>query len=213
MDTLEKFIEYFIALMSSSPIEFVFYAALIIVMFIIFFISLFRIILLGRKVILLSNLSRFLNGKISPCFFIIPGFKGQHEGFPYKIELWNSGRHNSSRDCLGIFFERRTPFNMTIHTRGESSLADVKTGNPDFDNRFVVYSSDVWPVSNYLKTPDVQEHISALFLLDYTELQITKNRVQVEKLSSDVKVLAVDLERTRLTKTIKSLAFLAKSLS
>ncbi|MFA5180932.1 MAG: hypothetical protein WC405_06395 [Syntrophales bacterium] len=175
---------------------------------------------LRRKRIIFHQLSTFLNGRITASFFK-PGFKGQHEGFPYEIEHMMGGENTP--EYLRIFFERPTPFKMTAIPRGKSFLADlaskqwfsdeVKTGNHEFDDRIVVYSNDVWPVSNYLTTTGVQENISALFLLDYEELQIAKNRVQVEKPSEGVKGLAIDLEMTRLTETIRRLAFLAKILT
>jgi hypothetical protein len=171
-----------------------------------------------------KSLFTFLNGKFtSNIFSQIYGdsFKGVHEGFPYTIKLkrsiWGDGSSPGSPAMLTIFFERRTPFNMIVNSLARPGLwrstKKVKTGNPDFDNRFVVYSNDAWPVSNYLKTSDIQEHISALFLLGYEELHIAKNKVRAERSFGRETDLAIEFDNTRLTKTIKSLAFLAKSLS
>jgi len=213
MDALARFIENFHAQMISSQLPFIIVPVFIIIIY------LFIMSALRKKRALFRSLSTFLNGRITSSFFK-PGFKGQHEGFPYEIEHMMGGENTP--EYLRIFFERPTPFKMTAIPRGKSFLAnlankqwftdEVKTGNPGFDDRVVVYSNDVWPVSSYLKMPDVQEHISALCLLDYSELQIAKNRVQAEKPSDGVKSLAVDLEMTRLTETIGRLAFLVKSL-
>ena len=213
MDTLAKIIENFQAQMTSTQLPFIIVPVIIIIIF--FFIA----SSLKKKKIIFSRLSAFLNGKITSSFFK-PGFKGQHEGCLYEIEHVMGGENTP--EYLRIFFERPTPFKMTAIPKGKSSLDnlagkqwfadEVKTGNPAFDDRIVVYSNDVWPVSNYLKAPDIQEHISALFLLNYTELQIAKNKVQVEKPSIGVKGLAADLDITRLTETLRQLVFLAKSL-
>jgi hypothetical protein len=174
---------------------------------------------LKKKRLLFQGLSTFLNGRITSSFFK-PGFKGQYEGLIYEIEHMMGGENTP--EYLRIFFERPIPFKMTATPRGTSFLEnlakkqwfsdEVKAGNPDFDNRIVVYANDVWPVSTYIKKTDVQEHLSALFLLGYTELQIAKNRVQAEKPSNGVKELSVDLEISRLTETIRRLASLAKIL-
>ena len=213
MDTLAKIIENFHAQIISTQLPF------IVVPFFIILIFIFIISYLKKKRIIFSKLSIFLNGKITSSFFK-PGFKGQHEGYPYEIEHLMGGENTP--EYLRIFFERPTPFNMTAIPRVKSSLDnmtskqwfsdEVKTGNPGFDDSIVIYSNDVWPVSNYLAAPDIQEHINALFFLDYTELHIAKNRIQVEKPSEGVKSLAVDLDIAKLTETLRRLAFLAKSL-
>lgn len=167
-----------------------------------------------------KNLFTFLNGKFTSNIFSLfygDSFKGMHEGFLYTIKLnrSNSGRE-SSPAMLTMLFKRRTPFNLIVNSLARPGLwrstKKVKTGNTDFDNRFVVYSDDVQPVSNYLKMPDIQEHISALFLLNYTELQIAKNKVQAERSFGRETDLAIEFDKTRLTKTIESLSFLSKSL-
>jgi len=213
MDVLAKYIEDFHAQMTSTQLPFIIVPVFIVIIY------LFIMSALRKKRALFRKLSTFLNGRITSSFFK-PGFKGLHEAFPYEIKHMMGGE--DTPEYLRIFIERPTPFKMTAIPRGKSFLAslankqwfseEVKTGNHTFDDRVVVYSNDVWPVSTYLEIPDVQEHISALFLLDYTELQIAKNRVQAEKPSDGVKNLAADLERTRLTETIRRLAFLAKSL-
>ena len=212
MDVLAKYIEDFHAQMTSTQIPFIIVPVFIVIIY------LFIMSALRKKRALFRKLSTFLNGRITSSFFK-PGFKGLHEAFPYEIEHMMGGE--DTPEYLRIFIERPTPFKMTAIPRGKSFLAslankkwfseEVKTGNPAFDDRVVVYSND-GPVSAYLKMPDVQEHIGALFFLDYTELQIAKNRVQAEKPSDGLKNLAADLERTRLTETIRRLAFLAKSL-
>jgi hypothetical protein len=171
-----------------------------------------------------KKLFTFLNGKFTSNIlsqFFSCTFKGVHEGFPYTIKLRTSGGGGEEAAKLNIFFERHTPFTMSVFPKGGVPLANigslhwypqkVKTGNLDFDNRFVVYSDDVLPVSSYVKTPDVQEHISTLFLLGYQELNIAKNKVRAEKYIGD-EGLAIDFDKTRLTKTIESLSFLTKSL-
>ena len=50
-------------------------------------------------------------------------------------------------------------------------------------------------------------------VFNYTELQINKNRVQVERSFGKETDLAIEFDKTRLTKTISSLAFLTKSLT
>jgi hypothetical protein len=167
-----------------------------------------------------KNSFTFLNGKFtSNIFSRISGdsFKAMHEGFPYTIKLKDSSRGGGySPAMLTIFFERRTPFNMIVNSLASPgqwrSTKKVKTGDPDFDNRFVVYSNDSLPVSNYLKMSEIQEHISALFLLGYEELHIAKNKVRAERSFGRETDLAIEFDNTRLTKSIKSLAFLAKSL-
>jgi len=213
MDALAKIIENFHAHMISTKLPFIIVPVFIIIIY------LFIMSSLKKKRVVFRELATFLNGRITTSFFK-PGFKGQHEGIPYEIEHTMGGE--DTPEFLRIFFERPIPFRMTAISKGKSFLEnlakkkwfsdEVKTGNPDFDNLIVVYSNDVRPVSTYIKTTDVQGHISALFLLGYTELQIAKNRVQVEKPSNGVKELVVDLEMTRLTETIRRLAFLAKSL-
>lgn len=213
MDSLAKVVENFHAQMISTQLPFIVVPVFIIL--IIFFI----ISSLKKKRVLFRKLSTFLNGKITSSFFK-PGFKGQHEGFLYEIEHIMGGENTP--EYLRIFFEKPTPFKMAAIPRDKTILGnlaskqwfadEVKTGNPSFDDRIVIYSNDVWPVSNYLKTPDIQQNINALFLLDYTELQISKNRIQVEKASEGVKTLAADLDIIRLTETLRSLAFLARNL-
>jgi hypothetical protein len=213
MDALANIIEIFHSQMISTKLPFIIVPVFIIIIY------LFIMSSLKKKRLLFHGLSTFLNGRITASFFK-PGFKGQHEGFPYEIEHTMGGENTP--EYLRIFFERPTPFKMTAIPKGKSFLGnlatkqwfsdEVKTGNSDFDNRIVVYANDVWPVSTYIKRPDVQEYISALFLLGYTELQIAKNRVQVEKPSEGVKGLIIDLEITRVTETIRRLASLAKTL-
>jgi hypothetical protein len=214
MEALAKFIENFHAYMISTKLPFIIVPVFIVVIYLVIMSS------LRKKKVVFSRLDTFLNGRMTTGFFK-PGFREQHEDIPYEIEHMLGGENTP--EYLRIFFERPTPFKMTAIPRGKSFLADlavkkwfsdeIKTGNREFDERIVVYSNDVWPVSNYLAAPDVQGHISALFRLDYTELQIAKNRVQAEKPSEGVKGLAVDLEATRLTEVIGRLAFLAKSVS
>jgi len=213
MDALAKVIENFHDQMISTQLPFLVVPVFIVIIF--FFI----ISSLNKKRVIFSKLSGFLNGKITSGFFK-PGFKGQHEGYLYEIEHMMGGENTP--EYLRIFIDLPTPFKMTAIPRGESTMDnlaskqwftdEVKTGNPGFDDRIVIYSNDVWPVSNYLKTPDIQESINAIFLLNYTELQIAKNRIQVEKPSEGAKGLAIDLDITRLTETLKRLSFLARSL-
>lgn len=213
MDALAKIIENFHSQMISTKLPFIIVPVFIVVIYFFIMSS------LKKKRILFRQLATFLNGKITASFFK-PGFKGHHEGFPYEIEHLMGGE--DTPEYLRIFFEQPTPFRMTATPRGTSFLEnlakkqwfadEVKTGNPEFDNQIVVYTNDVWPVSTYIKMPAVQEQIRALFLLEYTELQIAKNRVQVEKPSNGIKGLAVDLEPTRVTETIRRLAGLVKGL-
>ena len=213
MDVLAKVIENFHAQMISTQLPFLVVPVFIVIIY--FFI----ISSLKKKRVIFRKLSTFLNGRITSSFFK-PGFKGQHEGYLYEIEHMLGGENTP--EYLRIFFNRPTPFKMTAIPRSESTMDnlaskqwftdEVKTGNQGFDDRIVIYSNDVWPVSNYLKTPDIQESINAIFLLNYTELQIAKNRIQVEKPSEGVKNLAVDLDITRLPEILRRLALLAKSL-
>lgn len=213
MDALAKIIENFHSQMISTKLPFIIVPVFIVVIYFFIMSS------LKKKRILFRQLATFLNGKITASFFK-PGFKGHHEGFPYEIEHLMGGE--DTPEYLRIFFVQPTPFRMTATPRGTSFLEnlakkqwfddEVKTGNPDFDNQIVVYTNDVWPVSTYIKMPAVQEQIRALFLLEYTELQIAKNRVQVEKPSNGIKGLAVDLEPTRVTETIRRLVGLVKGL-
>jgi hypothetical protein len=210
---LAKVIENFHAQMISTQLPFIVVPVFIII------IAFFIISSLRKKRIIFSKLSTFLNGKITSSFFK-PGFKGQHEGYLYEIEHIMGGENTP--EYLRIFFERPTPFKMTAIPRGKSILDnmaskqwvsdEVKTGNLGFDDHIVIYSNDIWPVSNYLKMPDIKEQINEIFLLNYTELQIAKNKVLVEKPSEGVKSLAVDLDMARLTETLRRLAFLAKRL-
>jgi len=214
MDALAKVVENFHTQMISTQLPFIVVPVFIILIFFFFIIS-----SLKKKRVIFRKLSTFLNGKITSSFFK-PGFKGQHEGYIYEIEHMMGGENTP--EYLRIFFEKPTPFKMTAIPRYKTILDnlaskqwfadEVKTGNQDFDERIVIYSNDVWPVSNYLKTPAIQENINALFLLDYTELQIAKNRIQVEKPSAGVKTLAFDLDIIKLTETLRSLAFLARNL-
>jgi len=172
-----------------------------------------------------KNLSTFLNGKFTSNI-ISASFKGMHEGFPYTIKLYCSTPYDAetggSSAELTIVFERHTHFTMRVFPEGGAPLANiaslhwypkiVKTENPEFDNRFTVYSDDVLPVSNYLEKPEVQENIRTLFLSRYMELHISKNMVRAVKYIGD-EGLAFYFDKIRLTNTIKSLAFLAKSIS
>ena len=149
MDILAKVIENFHAQMISTQLPFLVVPVFIVIIY--FFI----ISSLKKKRVIFRKLSTFLNGRITSSFFK-PGFKGQHEGYLYEIEHMLGGENTP--EYLRIFFNRPTPFKMTAIPRGESTMDnlaskqwftdEVKTGNPGFDDRIVIYSNDVWPVSN-----------------------------------------------------------------
>ena len=175
-----------------------------------------------EEIKLFKNIATFLNGNFTSNIFsqfYVDSFIGVHEGFPYTIKLTlrpNGFDSDSILPKLIIFFERRTSFNMTVGLRDSTPthflIKKVKTGNPEFDKRFIIYSHDVLPVQNYVRNPDVQEHISALFLLGFPLLLIAKNKVRAERSFGKETDLAIELGKTGLTETIRTLAFLAKSL-
>lgn len=185
-----------------------------------------------------ENLPMFLNGKVTYGFFSV-NFKGVQAGFAYTIKVlcfYNKGG-NSSRQ-MKIFFTRRTPLNMVVLTRMDSQRGkkaktgaaesgsrrwwlrlsslpsiNVNTGDAEFDSRFFVScEGDTLSVLNYLKKKDVFVHISALLLRHFYKLHITKNMVKVETLFIQNEDITFLFDKARLTETINSLAFLAKSL-
>ncbi len=174
---------------------------------------------LRRKKRLFQGLANFLNGRAAPGFFK-PTFRGLHDGMPLVIEHLPGQENIPER--LRITLERITPFRMTIRPCGdfppveptgkELFPGEVRTGNPEFDTRFRVYSGDVWPVTELLSRGEVQEAVKALFSLDYEELEIGGNAVRLEKSSGDLKILAADLYLPRLSEVLGKLSLLARNI-
>lgn len=149
-----------------------------------FFIAYF--VFMGRLRKALAKLSACMKGGVIG-FSFLPTFKGQYQGAKVDVRLIPQSRNSPS--YLEIFLFKRSHFTLKITRenffsklgRGLGFIKEVKTHDPFFDGRFLVFSNKPPRAADYLTQVFVKEVIAEFFQRGFDVFRMDEKKLYIRK--------------------------------
>jgi hypothetical protein len=166
-----------------------------------------------RKAVL-EKLSGLLKGSISRNVFV-SRFHGEYQGLKLSIELIPRAKNTPS--YLKIALMKDSSFKLTVYKESSLSrfghrlglLREVKTGDGDFDEEFLIFSNNQPSAMNYFSSPAVKEAVRELFGDNFSAIFVGRKRVLIQK---EDYVLQRDLEPQNVMLVLEQLGIIAQRL-
>lgn len=133
----------------------------------------------------LKRLCLHLHGKISG--FLIPAFKGQHEGLWYTITLGAEGKNAPLQ--LVISFEKPCSFTLSVYKEtvfsrlGEQFgiVRELKVNDGRFDDEFLIFSRRPQQALLFLNGPSAKDTIRSFFAEGFHSFMVSGKTVAVKR--------------------------------
>jgi len=169
----------------------------------------------GRKRIrVLSELAKYLPGYVSKNIFQ-PAFNGDYRGIKFCIALIPAGRNTPA--YLNISFRKKSSFRLGISRENILSrfgkkfgLQDIKTGDPAFDDEFLISSNKADWAAQYLRDPEIKNAAREIFAQGFESISANGNILLARKPNYN---LNFDFQPQVITANINRLGLLTERLN
>lgn len=167
-----------------------------------------------RRIRVLNELTKYLPGHVSKNIFL-PAFNGDYRGIKFCIALIPGSRNTPS--YLNISFRKKSSFRLGISRENILSrfgkkfgLQDAKTGDPAFDDEFLISSNKADWAMQYLRDPEIKNAVSGIFSQGFESISANGNILLARKPNYN---LNFDFQPQNITANINRLGLLTERLN